>query len=81
MLVTIGAGILAFYGQRRGGALGTALGAASVAIITNCVATGDVARGFMPAPSLPSDYLDEVEESGGDFGVRSEGHKPRTTSA
>lgn len=77
MLVTAGAGLLAFYGKRKGGPLGTALGAASVAIITNSVSASELRRGFAPAPALPSDYDSDDDGSSLSAGVSISEHQPR----
>ena len=74
LLVTAGAGLLALYGKRKGGPLGTALGAASIAIITNSVSTSELRRGFAPAPALPSDYGDDADNS---FGAITPNHRSR----
>ena len=78
MLVTAGAGLLALYGKRKGGALGTALGAASVAIITNSVSASELRRGFAPAPALPSDFTENDDEGSLSSGPRITEHRPRT---
>jgi len=81
LLVTAGAGMLAFYGKRKGGPLGTALGAASVAIITNSVAASELRRGFAPAPALPSDYAEDEDGSVHSIGLKSTGHQSRTSGS
>lgn len=55
LLVTAGAGLLAFYGKRRGDMLGTALGAVSVGVITSTVSRRELRHGIA-APSLSTDY-------------------------
>ena len=77
LLVTAGAGLLALYGKRTGGALGTAMGAASIAIITNCISAADLRRGFVPAPALPSDYTAEDDEDRLSSSEGRAGHQPR----
>jgi hypothetical protein len=57
LLITAGAGLLAFYGKRRGDMLGTALGAVSVGVITNTVSRRELQHGI-GSPSLPTDYSD-----------------------
>ena len=77
MLVTAGAGLLAFYGKRRGGILGTALGAVSVGIITNSVAASELSSGFAGSPALLSDYVDSVADSDPRYAGSLSEHLPR----
>jgi hypothetical protein len=74
LLVTAGAGLLALYGKRRGDMLGSALGALSVGVITNAMATKELRRTLGVAPSLPSDE----DESMNGLGSRSAEHTSRT---
>jgi hypothetical protein len=77
LLVTAGAGLLAFYGKRRGGVVGTALGALCVGILTNTVSKSDLRGSSMSTPSLPSDYFErDGHVSATDEAALSE-HRPR----
>jgi len=80
LLVTAGAGLLALYGKRRGDMLGTALGAMSVGVITNAMASKELRQSFSAAPALPFDD-DEVGDSAlAPRGSRSTEHRSRTSS-
>ena len=78
LLVTAGAGLLAFYGKRRGDMLGTALGALSIGVITNSVSRRELRHGVESAPSLPTDYDECDEEHDLAMGAGTREHKPRT---
>jgi len=76
LLVTAGAGLLAFYGKRRGDMLGTALGALSIGVITNSINRSELRHGIAASPSLPSDYESDPD-SGFTALNRAAEHKPR----
>lgn len=77
LLVTAGAGLLAFYGKRRGDILGTALGALSVGIITNSVSAHELRNGIGSSPALPSDYSAADAEPEGLPSAGLSEHQPR----
>ena len=79
MVVTAAAGLLALYGKRKGGVIGTALGAVSVGIVTNSVSASDLRRGFAvgSSPALPSDLVDGDTESSAGFRSLPSEHTPR----
>jgi len=79
LLVTAGAGLLAFYGKRRGDMLGTALGALSVGLITNTVSTRELRNGLVSAPSLPTDYPEPEDHQTSMSGVTGAEHRPRAS--
>ena len=79
LLVTAGAGLLAFYGKRRGDLLGTALGALSVGVITNSVSTKELRHGVAFAPALPSDYTATDQDRGMVANADAQEHRPRAS--
>ena len=79
MAVTAAAGLLALYGKRKGGVLGTALGALSVGIITNSVSASEIGHGFAPTPSVKDYYSDAADEVSVASVAISPEHTPRTS--
>ena len=80
LLVTAAAGLLALYGTRKGGILGTALGAASIGIITTSASATELRTGFIVAPSIPTDYVVTTDITGRGHVEDLSEHLPRTKS-
>jgi hypothetical protein len=80
MLATAGAGLLALYGKRRGDMLGTALGAISVGVISNAMATKELRRTLGVAPALPLDETGPEDSTLASYESWSTEHRSRTSS-